>query len=645
MFLGIGLPLTAFGTRGGVADSPDTGVSSGAMMLLAGETQGLALDFTDDAFQSSTGFWGSAAIIDTGTPANNYDTSPTTTASSLLTMTAPSPKLVMGPAGTLRYGAHNLCLQSQDFTTTWTANATTRTANATTAPDGTTTADLLVPTAANDQHVVSQIISNLINGATYTHTTRIKAAGYSVACLFENGTFRYGAWFDLSTVAVTATFGAGYVSSSITSEGNGWYLCSVTFLSDSTSQAIAITGTPSQGAGTIGDTIFTGDGTSGVYVWGAHLRRTPSDSTYLSTTTAARYALPLEWSSAGVLQGLLVEEARTNLFLHSGDAGNAAWTANNNNLTATANAVTGKLGTQTAALLVPTAANTIHNTQQGPFTVSSGATVTHTMVLKAAGYTFAAMTVFDSAHRIAYFNLGAGSLGTLDAGVTASITNLGDGWYLCSMTYTITGTSVFGCVFVSDSQRVGLPAFVGDTLSGIYLDSAQIEVGSFPTSYIQTFGSTVTRAADAKNNATTIAPSIATAGTRVIRARTALGSGTQVLGVIDDGTANERYRIERNTSNEIRFIVTDGGVEQANLNLGTVANDTEFNVAVAWSANDIAGCLNGGTVQTDGSATLPTVTTQRYGSSSSGQQWNGLILSDVLLPERKANATLQTLTT
>jgi hypothetical protein len=172
-----------------------------------------------------------------------------------------------------------------------------------------------------------------------------------------------------------------------------------------------------------------------------------------------------------------------------------------------------------------------------------------------------------------------------------------------------------------------------------------METGAFCTSPIETYGSSSTRVADNTNNATTTAPSIATAGTRIIHARTAAGSGTQVLGTIDDGTANERYRIERNSSNEIRFIVTDGGVEQANLNLGTVANNTEFKVAVAWSANDIAGCLNGGTVQTDGAATLPTVTTQRYGSSSTGQQWGGVIISDVLLPTRKSNANLQALST
>jgi aminomethyltransferase len=50
-----------------------------------------------------------------------------------------------------------------------------------------------------------------------------------------------------------------------------------------------------------------------------HVRRTPSDSTYLATTSAARYSLPNEWSAAGANEGILVEEARTNLCLYGHD--------------------------------------------------------------------------------------------------------------------------------------------------------------------------------------------------------------------------------------------------------------------------------------------------------------------------------------
>ena len=82
--------------------------TAGAIELLGSETQGLALDFTDDYYQADTGHYGSAYVLDPGTPANNYDSHPY----GLLTYTSPSAKMTLGPSGTLRFGAHNLYLNS-----------------------------------------------------------------------------------------------------------------------------------------------------------------------------------------------------------------------------------------------------------------------------------------------------------------------------------------------------------------------------------------------------------------------------------------------------------------------------------------------------------------------------------------------------
>lgn len=108
MRLGLGLGIVDTATRGGAADAPDLGEVSGAASLLSGETQGLALDFTDDFWQASTGYYGSAYVLDTGTPANDYDSHPY----GLLTYSSPSSKLCLGPSGTYRYAAHNLYVNS-----------------------------------------------------------------------------------------------------------------------------------------------------------------------------------------------------------------------------------------------------------------------------------------------------------------------------------------------------------------------------------------------------------------------------------------------------------------------------------------------------------------------------------------------------
>lgn len=75
--------------------SMNTFTVSEAAAMLADETNGLALSFTDDAFLSSTGHYGSARVKDTGTPANNYNSHPF----GLLNYGGPPVKWVRGPTG------------------------------------------------------------------------------------------------------------------------------------------------------------------------------------------------------------------------------------------------------------------------------------------------------------------------------------------------------------------------------------------------------------------------------------------------------------------------------------------------------------------------------------------------------------------
>lgn len=79
----------------------------------------------------------------------------------------------------------------------------------------------------------------------------------------------------------------------------------------------ATTGTVTAGttAFTAGTTTLTCGSTSGSGT--VAVRRTPCSSTYLATTSAARYGLPFGWDTSGVLQGILVEPQATNLFLNS----------------------------------------------------------------------------------------------------------------------------------------------------------------------------------------------------------------------------------------------------------------------------------------------------------------------------------------
>jgi hypothetical protein len=74
-----------------------------------------------------------------------------------------------------------------------------------------------------------------------------------------------------------------------------------------------------------------------------------------------------------------------------------------------------------------------------------------------------------------------------------------------------------------------------------------------------------------------------------------------------------------------RLVVVDGGVEQANINGGTVAANARTRVAVRIDTNSFAISINGGPVVTDTSGTLPTVDRLMIGRTQAGEYLNGPI--------------------
>ena len=178
----------------------------------------------------------------------------------------------------------NLMLRSEEFDNAiWAKDFTTATADADTAPNGTTTADKVAEDSSNNFHAISQYVSGFASGAIATLSIYAKAAGRTRFRIQTDASGGTGtADFDLS--AGTATAGTGVFSNgSIINVGNGWYRCSVRC---TTSGAGAI-GLKVILAQTTFGVAYTGDGTSGIYLWGAQLEAGATTSSYIPTTTAA----------------------------------------------------------------------------------------------------------------------------------------------------------------------------------------------------------------------------------------------------------------------------------------------------------------------------------------------------------------------
>lgn len=351
-----------------------------------------------------------------------------------------------------------------------------------------------------------------------------------------------------------------------------------------------------------------------------------------------------------VALGLLTEQQLTNLLTYSEQFDNAAWIKTQS--TVTANGATAPDGSVAMDKLVENSATASHFTHQTRTGLNE--TVTFSVFGKAAERTRfkLEMSNFSSASCGAYFDLSTGTVVATDAAnadytaPSAKIESFGGGIYRCSVTVTkgsVNTTNNAVVILVNTGTNT---SYTGNGSSGLFIWGADLQASAFPTSYIPTVASQVTRTADStavtSSNFTGIHS--ATAGTLYAEFNLLAATGTQPIVSLDDNTANERIELYV-TGTTLKFRVIDGGATQCDITIGTVAANTFYKAAVAWAANDFAGCLSGGTVQTDTAGTLPTVDRMRIGSDQAGNYQNGHQKRTARFLERLTNAELQTITT
>jgi len=315
-------------------------------------------------------------------------------------------------------------------------------------------------------------------------------------------------------------------------------------------------------------------------------------------------------------EGVLLEGPKTNLILRSEDLSHAAWITGIG-ASITANNAVAPDGNTTMDLLTVTLAGG-YGTQQS-VTITAGSTLTVSAYAKPGASNFLRMQFAGTINN--WFDISTGALGT-SSGTHANVTLVSrsielapNGSYRMAVTVTTTTITSIQLNFLCAATS-GATALVGNSAN---IWGVQIEEGGL-TSYIPTAGSTVTRTADAVtaiSGATFTALHSATAGTLYAEFVLVNATGTHPILSLDDNTANEQLRLYT-SGTDPKFTVTDGGATQADLDAGTVAAATTYKMAASWAANDFAACLNGGTVATDTSGTLPTVDRLRIGADQAG---------------------------
>ena len=146
----------------------------------------------------------------------------------------------------------------------------------------------------------------------------------------------------------------------------------------------------------------------------------------------------------------------------------------------------------------------------------------------------------------------------------------------------------------------------GNSGADISVYGFQLEQGSYPTSYIPTNGSAVTRSAETAYGSGDADTFNDSEGVLMAEISALADDGTYRILSLSDGTTDERvYMQYTNVSNTLAIVVKNGAVTQANISY-ILPNETEFSkVLFKYKSNDFALWVNGFEVGTDTSGNTP----------------------------------------
>ena len=346
--------------------------------------------------------------------------------------------------------------------------------------------------------------------------------------------------------------------------------------------------------------------------------------------------------------GILIEEQRTNLLTYSSDFANAAW-AKSASLSVTPNSTYSPDGGMATTKVVPPTSSAAHRLAKGLTTVAGSHVVSVTA--RQAGYSVLRVEVVTGgAPGAVHVSLVDGSYAYYGQGVMTGVwvSSTPGGFYRVSVAFTASAASTSLYVYALPSMGSG-NTFTGDGTSGIYIWGAQLEVGSFPTSYIPTESSQVTRAADVCS-VNTLSPwynaSEGTLFVEVVVAGSIADGSTTPLVSLDGGGTSDVYYLGRTATRYPKFNSRKAGVQDSDLvYVAQIPNNVAFKMAAAIRTNDCATSVDGGAPQTDTSVLIPAVTSMKLGNFVFGARLSGHLKAVRYYPRRLSNADLQTLTT
>jgi len=389
-----------------------------------------------------------------------------------------------------------------------------------------------------------------------------------------------------------------------------------------------------------------------LYAWGAQLEQSSTVGEYVKTTSTINSAPRFDHDpTTGESLGLLVEEQRTNLVTWSQDFSQTDWGKSAGTSivsTAIASPISGvnyqKIEASTA------------NTTVGVTSIAVSAATQQRAVsffARPLGNITRVLIVVQGADARINVNLINGTATTNATATGSTVTVSGERFTVSTPSLTnATGVRFFLKRTGETDTNTPTTIAIGE---GLYLTGAQMEAGSFPTSYIPTEGSTVTRAADVASISGSNFSSWyrQDEGTVFAEFKTANANGlptgfnTRVFQV-SNGTSTNRYDLYVTTGGTVNTFMNTSSVSQlAGVNVaGVVANNSVVSVCFGYKNDNVIASADGTLSSADTSCSIPATSQLNIGSrgDSAAGALDGAIRRLTYWPARLPNETLQTIT-
>ena len=340
---------------------------------------------------------------------------------------------------------------------------------------------------------------------------------------------------------------------------------------------------------------------------------------------------------------LLLEPQRTNLIAYSEAFDNAYWTKTGSSATS---GFLAPDGTTNAYKLVEGTNNGEHIIYKISIGVTSGATLSYSFFAK-KGERNVIQTynyVGGGFQNGADFDLSTGVVSNQYGGL-GSMTELDNGWWRCDFTSLAlvgqTGTNVAIRTLDNSSSN----SYQGDGTSGFYIYGAQIEDGSYATSYIPTSGSAVTRLAESCSQTPPDGVIGQTEGVLYVDFKfKGLPNNVSSMPISIDGSGSNEAYIYIDVNNTVygQFIV--GGSFTCNISGDNLILGNTYKIAFAYKNSDFALFVNGVLSNSSNSGAVGANQNIVIGNYLNGNYPHDNINEAKLYNTRLTNAELEALT-